>query len=154
VISGAHAECERRDFDLVCFAGGALIWPDPRSYAYRVGSPKDLDAALLVPGTWGAPLESAPVRELLETYCALPACIIGARYGNVPSVTIDRGGGVAETPRHLVELHGRKRIAFIAGLGRESEERQLGYERALREAGVQPDPALLFPGDYTPETGR
>ena len=154
IIYGAHEECERRGLDLICLAGGSLAWPDPRSYSYRVASARDLDAAILVPGTWAAPLETAPVRELLETFLSLPSCIIGARQGDVPSVCIDNERGVAEITRHLLELHGRKRIAFISGRGRESEERHRGYERALRAAGIQPDPALFFSGDYTLEVGR
>jgi sigma-B regulation protein RsbU (phosphoserine phosphatase) len=154
IIYGTHEECARRGLDLICLAGGSLDWPDPRSYSYRVGSPQHLDAAILVPGTWAAPLEAAAVRQLLETYVSLPACIIGARYGDVPSVCIDNESGVADITRHLIERHGRKRIAFISGRGSESEERQRGYERALREAGMEPDPALIFAGDYTLEKGR
>jgi len=154
IIYGAHDECERRGIDLVCLAGGSLGWADPRSYSYRVASPRDFDAAILVPGTWGAPLEAPLVRELLEAYLSLPACIIGARHGDVPSVCIDNESGVADVTRHLLEQHGRKRIAFISGRGRESEERQRGYERALRQAGMEPDPALIYAGDYTLEQGR
>jgi len=154
IIYGAHDECERRGLDLVCLAGGSLGWVDPRSYSYRVASPRDIDAAILVPGTWAAPLDAAPVRELLDAYIGLPACIIGASYGDVPSVCIDNEGGVADITRHLIEHHGRKRIAFITGRGVESEERQRGYERALRQAGMELDPALIFAADYTLERGR
>ncbi|HEU4578703.1 MAG TPA: SpoIIE family protein phosphatase [Polyangiaceae bacterium] len=154
IISGAHDECARRGLDLVCLAGGSLGWADPRSYSYRLAAIRDLDAAILVPGTWGAPLESAPVRELLERFLALPSCIIGARHGDAPSVCIDNEGGVEHMTRHLIEAHGRTRIAFIGGRGVESEQRRRGFERALRAAGREPDPALMFDGDYRAEAGR
>jgi DNA-binding LacI/PurR family transcriptional regulator/serine phosphatase RsbU (regulator of sigma subunit) len=153
IMAGAHEECQRRGFDLICLAGGSLGWPDPRSYCYRIASPDDLDAAILVPGTWGAAIDSRPVLELLEPYLRIPSCLIGARHGDVPSVCIDNEGGVAEVTRHLIEVHGRRRIAFIAGRGTEAEERQHGYERALREAGLEPDPQLFFPGDFSLEAG-
>ena len=54
IIIGAHDECVRRDFDLVCLAGGRLGYADPRCYAYDIASPRELDGAIMVPGTWGA----------------------------------------------------------------------------------------------------
>src|SRR5262245_54385922 len=102
IISGAHEECARRGLDLICLAGGSLGWVDPRSYCYRIASPEALDAAILVPGTWAAPLDSAPVRELLAQYSKLPACIIGAEYAGAPSVCIYNEGGVEVMTRHLI----------------------------------------------------
>ncbi len=154
IIVGAHEECERLGLDLICLAGGSLNWEDPRNYPYRIVSPADLDAAILVPGTWNAALDSAPVRDLMEPYLAIPSCIIGARCGDVPSVCIDNEGGVAEVTRHVIEAHDRKRVAFIAGRGVEAEQRHRGYERALRELGFEPDPELFFQGHYTLEGGH
>jgi phosphoserine phosphatase RsbU/P len=154
IIVGAHDECERRDFDLVCFAGGRLDGEDPRSHAYDIASPRDLDAAILVPGTWGAQLDSTLVQALIERYSNTCACIIGARWRDVPSVGIDNTTGVEEMTRHLIEVHGRRRIAFIAGRGLEAEERQRGYERALRAADLSFDPQLVWPGDYSSKAGR
>lgn len=144
----------RRDLDLVCLTGGNVGRPDPRNYSYCLTSPADLDAAIMVPGTWGAAPDAPAVSALLEPYLAIPTCIIGARMNGVPSVCIDNESGVAGLTRHLLEVHGRRRIAFIAGLGSEALQRQKGYERALREFGIEPDPALLFAGDYNIDSGR
>src|SRR5262245_31410525 len=154
IISGAHEECARRGFDLICLAGGSLGWADPRSYCYRAAAPEDLDAAILVPGTWGAPLDSPAVREQLAQYAKLPACIIGAQYDGAPSVCIDNEGGVELMTRHLIEVHRRTRVAFITGRGVESEQRRRGYERALQRAGIELDGNLIFAGDYTADAGR
>jgi phosphoserine phosphatase RsbU/P len=154
LIHGAHEECARRDLDLVCLTGGNVGRPDPRNYSYRLTTPADLDAAIMVPGTWGNAPDAAPVRALLEPYLAIPTCIIGARIPGVPSVCIDNESGVAGLTRHLLEVHGRRRIAFIAGLGSEALQRQKGYERALREFGIEPDPELFFAGDYNIDAGR
>jgi phosphoserine phosphatase RsbU/P len=154
IIIGAHDECERRDFDLVCLAGGRLDGVDPRSYAYDVAAPRDLDGVILVPGTWGAPLDSALVQALIERYSNARVCLIGARWRDAPSVRIDNMTGVEEMTRHLIEVHSRRRIAFIAGRGLEAEERQRGYERALRLADLALDPELIWSGDYSFEAGR
>jgi phosphoserine phosphatase RsbU/P len=154
LIHGAHEECVRRELDLVCLTGGNVGRPDPRNYSYSLTSPTDLDAAIMVPGTWGNAPDAAPVRALLEPYLAIPTCIIGARIAGAPSVRIDNESGVAGLTRHLLEVHGRRRIAFIAGLGSEAVQRRKGYERALREFGIEPDPALYFAGDYNIDSGR
>ncbi len=154
IIYGAHDECERRGFDLFCLAGGRLTGNDPRSYGYVIASPRDLDGAILVPGTWGAGLESAPVQELLQRYSETRTCIIGARWRDAPSVCVDNSTGVQELTRHLIEVHGRRRIAFIGGRGIEADERQRGYEQGMRSAGLEPNPALIFPADYSFEAGR
>lgn len=154
VIFGAHEECERRGIDLVVLAGGRLDGVDPRSYAYEIAAPASLDAAILVPGTWGAAMDSTPVQKLLQRYSNMHTCIIGARLGDAPSVCIDNSTGVQEMTRHLIERHGRKRLAFIAGRGVEADERQDGFVRALRVAGLTPDPDLFHGGDYSFQAGR
>jgi LacI family transcriptional regulator len=53
-------------------------------------------------------------------------------------ITIDNMGGALAAVRHLAGL-GRKRIAFLGGWGHElvSLERQLGYQSALEELGLE-----------------
>jgi LacI family transcriptional regulator len=55
--------------------------------------------------------------------------------------------------RHLLQL-GHQRIAHIAGSPGQLDavHRQEGWRRALREAGIEPDPRLVAQGDFT-ETG-
>ena len=117
IIYGAHDECAQRGFDLVCLAGGRLQHGDPRAYAYEIPSPEHLDGAILVPGTWGAAIDSPPALELLERYSRIHTCIIGALWRDVPSVRVDNSTGVMELTRHLIEVHRRRRVAFIAARG-------------------------------------
>jgi DNA-binding LacI/PurR family transcriptional regulator len=60
------------------------------------------------------------------------------------SVGGDNFDGGAKATRHLIE-QGRKRIAFLGDPDLpEVMLRHRGYEHALREAGMQPDPRLLL----------
>src|SRR5690606_16150445 len=95
-----------------------------------------------------------PVQELLARFARTPTCVIGARWGDAPSVCIDNASGVHELTRHLIEVHGRRRLAFISGRGLEADERQRGFERALAAAGLALEPALFHAGDYTLAAGR
>jgi len=64
------------------------------------------------------------------------------------SITVDNPHGDCEATRHLIES-GHRRIAYLTGRGDHSSDagRQEGYCRALAEAGMEFDPALVLPGD-------
>jgi LacI family transcriptional regulator len=66
----------------------------------------------------------------------------------------DLAGGTTAT-RHLVEL-GHRRIAHLGGSRGVSTavQRRRGYLAALREAGIEPDPALSVESGYLEATGR
>jgi LacI family transcriptional regulator len=87
-----------------------------------------------------------------------PVVILGhkapfcAAFANVE--TDDIAGSHALT-RHLIEL-GHTRIAFLAGPAAcpWAQERLEGHRRALREAQIEPDDALLFTAGSTIEEGE
>ena len=56
--------------------------------------------------------------------------------------------------RHLVQL-GHRRIAFISGPANnhDADERLAGYRRALEEAQIEIDPALIVEGNYHEASG-
>ena len=51
---------------------------------------------------------------------------------------------------------GHRRVGHILGPAEYlcTRERYDGYCRALREAGLEPDPRMIWQGDFTPEGGR
>ncbi|NLD73780.1 MAG: LacI family transcriptional regulator [Chloroflexi bacterium] len=71
------------------------------------------------------------------------------------SVTVDNRDGGRVATEHLV-CRGHRRIAYIAAaLGHsDSVERQAGYQQALRQAGLEVDPALVLRGDGRAEGGE
>ena len=76
------------------------------------------------------------------------------RENRVPSVTPDEATGGYEATKVLLDA-GHTRIAMInihdvlpAARGRRE-----GYERALREAGIEPDPALVYRGEGIQRSG-
>ncbi|MCM2973195.1 LacI family DNA-binding transcriptional regulator [Larsenimonas suaedae] len=71
-----------------------------------------------------------------------------------PTVGIDNRGATYELTRHLIEL-GHRRIAMIQGPGQSplTRERNAGYQEALEAAGLEADPGLFLPGNFTPRSG-
>ncbi len=72
----------------------------------------------------------------------------------VPSVSVDFGGGTREAVSHLVSL-GHRRILLIDGpfgnIG--SDMRRDGYLKALAQAGIEPDPDLIVDCAWAVEAG-
>ena len=109
-----------------------------------------VDGALLLCGRMlggrGATIDGAglPIVAACET-------IPGAAF---PQVEVDNHAAAEEATRHLVEL-GHKRIAYLSGPAGNVLDvaRRSGYRAALAAAGLQQDPHLEFPGDFTFRTG-
>lgn len=72
-----------------------------------------------------------------------------------PWVSVDNVTGAYTATCHLIKL-GHRRIAHIAGPPeyKASHDRFNGYRRALLEAGIPLDPALVLEGDFLPPSGR
>ena len=70
------------------------------------------------------------------------------------AVSIDNYNGAYVATKHLLDL-GHRRIAAVTGRANSivSEERLNGYFDALLDAGLEPKPHYVFPGDYLPDTG-
>jgi LacI family transcriptional regulator len=74
---------------------------------------------------------------------------------STPWIGIDNVSSAYEATRYLLSL-GHRRIGHILGPTDYlcTQERYTGYCRALREAGLEPDRALLWQGDFTLPGGR
>jgi LacI family transcriptional regulator len=87
----------------------------------------------------------------------LPTVLIDDRgYGAAfPAVTTDNVAGGYAATQHLLQ-RGRRRIAYING-NQEfgcSQDRLAGYLGALHDAGIEPDDALIYEGNFTEERGE
>ncbi|MBO0796418.1 MAG: LacI family DNA-binding transcriptional regulator, partial [Ktedonobacteraceae bacterium] len=74
---------------------------------------------------------------------------------NTPWIGIDNVSSAYEATRYLLGF-GHRRIGHISGPAEFlcSSERYEGFCRALREAGLEPNPALVWQGDFSTSTGR
>jgi LacI family transcriptional regulator len=68
----------------------------------------------------------------------------------IPAVVIENRAGARQAVDHLIAVHGRRRVAFLAGpMGNEDAYgREQGYREALAARGIPFDAALVAPGDF------
>ena len=122
--------------------------------ALRRMQARRVDGLLVVP-VYRLDPKSAVYDELLQR--ETPTVLLGHRapfcHGFVNVETDDLAGAYALT-QHLLEL-GHCRIAFLAGSQAipAAQERFEGHRRALRDAGIESDDALVFAAGNTIEEG-
>ncbi|MXU66021.1 substrate-binding domain-containing protein [Rhodobacteraceae bacterium KN286] len=91
---------------------------------------------------------------LLDLPCPVVLLNCYAEETRFPSVVPDETVGGYRATRHLIE-QGHRRIGMILGEPwmEATQDRQTGYERALAEAGIAFDPALVTGGNWTASSG-
>ena len=132
--------------------------------------------AIIAAGDWDETQEARAVRHLLAQPVealivqdgALPDAALERLAGRLPLVTVGRGpagerstrisidqaAAAYSAVRHLLAL-GHRRVAHLAGPANQphARQRRAGYLRALREAGLPADPALIVEGDFQKRVG-
>jgi DNA-binding LacI/PurR family transcriptional regulator len=96
-------------------------------------------------------------QEIVDLFNAHAPIILQGRidYPNIPSVDINNRKAAEKAVNHLISL-GHRQIAFISNASLQyssCKDRLSGYRRALENAGIIYDDALVFYGDRTPDSG-
>jgi DNA-binding LacI/PurR family transcriptional regulator len=152
VVAGVEAVCAEAGYDTVVVGIGA---PQEGRRVLDVAGPiyRRVDALICV----DVRLTDDELGRLQNERMAI--VYIGPDGGpGIPSLGIDDVEVGKLATRHLIEL-GHRRIGLIHGQPDDPysftvpHRRQQGYEAALREAGIEPDPELVAPGYFAIEGG-
>lgn len=122
---------------------------------FRLPDATAFDGLLVIGTTLQYHLSPSQLDAFLATLPQVPTLCIGFRSQTVPSIVNDNYGGFREVVRHLIERHGCRRIAMIAGpQGQgEAEARLAGWRDACREAQLPLPPELLLQGAFSRASG-
>lgn len=157
--AGIADKAQELDVDLVCFAGGTLRQSpsvDLSNSVYDLAGPENVDGLIIWSGGLNWHVSNEYMGKFCERYRPLPMVSVEVAFNGIPSLLMDDFQGMYLAIKHLIDVHGRTRIAFIKGpdghLG--ARERYRAYERALSEHGLSVDPNLVVQGSFAKDSGE
>jgi sigma-B regulation protein RsbU (phosphoserine phosphatase) len=160
VVRGMRAMAKERGVQLRSFVGGELGSASgtdrERNLLFGMVGPDNVDALVVMAGA----IANLCGRGGLAHFCArfqrMPMCTLSGELPGVPNVVADNRAGVREAVSHLALVHRRTRIAFIRGPieNQDAQERYEAYVSALAENGLAFDPARVFEGNFSPQSGQ
>jgi DNA-binding LacI/PurR family transcriptional regulator len=147
---GAVRACEAAGVDLVCLIGNRMEDRGADARNATLLSQLDADA---IDGLVTINLGHERLAGRVPAHRKVPVASVQAALR--PGVVADNRQGVRLAVQHLVEVHGRRRIAFVRGAPGDvaGEERFDAYHEALGHHGLPADPALVYQGYWEKQHG-
>ena len=146
---GLVDSAKERKYNTFYFAGGWLKDPygfnSQSNIIYDLIDRQNVDGLIIWTSALGRFISEEELQQFCEKYRPLPIVSLGAPISGVPSVLIDSYQAMSDLISHLIEVHDRKRIAFIRGPAGhyDSEERLRAYKDVLKKYRIEFNPDLL-----------
>ncbi len=160
-IQGITAAAEAQDLNMICFVGGKPVafqnpgHAQPSYGLYDVARTEQL-AGIIVSSDLGYELNPQEMHEFFKNYDHIPLIVNALKVDGSPNLIADNLNGMRAILRHLLEVHGYTRIAFIRGPQNQIEaaQRFQAYQDELQAHNLPFDDQLVLPGDFSEESGR
>ncbi len=154
-----YERAREREADLLVVAGDVL--DDPESFdrahaaVFRLLDRGLVDGAL-VSTTVTYRLGHERLQLLDKELGRLPAMGMSVGLGKRPRIDVDNEPGLIALMRHLIEVHGYRRIIHVRGPypNEEAARREALWRTELERAGIEPRPEWLVPGGFDPSELR
>lgn len=149
ILQGIESVIEGHDMHMLVSSGHHRADIEQRAYEFL--RQRRCDALILQ-------LDGASDEQVLDWARAdVPVVVVGRR---VPALAdrciyLDNVAGGYLATRHLID-RGHRAIAHVAGLAgvADAHDRLVGYRRALEDAGIAYDEALVADGDFMEDAGQ
>jgi signal transduction histidine kinase/DNA-binding LacI/PurR family transcriptional regulator len=159
-MAGVLEAAERNDVNLVCFAGGkpASLVSEKKngSYGlYDLVKPEQFDGILLAADIAHG-ISPEEIKNFCRSFPSIPVTSFAVQADGVSSFVTDSEVGMRAIVRHLIEVHGCQKIAFVRGIRgqAEAEQRFRAYKDELKNHNIALDENLVVDGDFSQESGR
>ena len=112
---------------------------------------QSFDAVIMEYGVITSLLEPAQKREFLKEPGDVPILLLAGAEEGYHSITIDNRSGIKQAVRHLVQVHGCKKVGFVSGpkTNQDANERLKAFREAVKEYGLDDSEELITYGDFT-----
>lgn len=138
------------DVELVSYIGGVLHsarYDEEANFMYDLASSAHLDGLIVWSTALGWLVPKPDMSAFLSRFGALPIVSMEMSFPGMHAVLMDDYGGMRAAIDHLIEVHGKRRIAFLRGPTTHEgfESRYRGYIDSLEAHGLALDPSLVVP---------
>ena len=157
---GVADQAQAREVNLFCFSGGIPHWPveheAQKNILFDIAGKQNVDGLLIWANILSHTLDRSSLEAFCQRYAPLPTISMGMVLPAIPSIKIDMRAGMRRLLSHLIETHGRQKIAFIRGseVSQDAEDRYQAYCETLSQYGLPLDPGLIVPGDFRRHSGK
>ena len=151
--------CHKNNFNCVFFLGNSIKEPNgfdsQANVVYGLVGKHNVDGLIVVAGSLFNYISNEESQKLIELYEGIPIVTIARKVPETVSVTVENYTGMYNLVSHMIEEHGRKKVAFIRGPENnpEAEERYRAYREALEKHGITLDGSLVAFGTFAGPTG-
>ena len=159
ILEGIMTQCEKYGYDLCVFASSVHLSFPHTDYVrgetniFALANPDRFDGVILdsvsLTGDPDDRTKKKLVSRLLK-YRNLPKCALELPVGGIHLIPNNNENAIREQCRHVIEVHGRKRICVLTGLkGNEIAETRLAiYLDEIRRHGLDVLPEHIIYGDF------
>jgi signal transduction histidine kinase/DNA-binding LacI/PurR family transcriptional regulator/AraC-like DNA-binding protein len=156
---GVADRAVERNVNLICFSGGIPRWPQQyesqKNILFNIAGKPNVDGLLIWANILSHTLDPPGMEAFCQRFTPLPIISMGMVLPSFPSIRIDMHDGMHKLLTHLIEKHGRRKIAFIRGLevSQDAEERYQAYLETLKQYDIPFQPSLVVSGDFRRYSG-
>ena len=157
---GVADRAQERNVNLICFSGGIPHWPQEyeaqKNILFNIAGQQNVDGLLIWANILSHTLDPKSMEAFCRQYAPLPVISMGMVLPSIPSIRIDMREGIHNLLSHLIEVHGRRKIAFICGLdiSQDAQDRYQAFCDTLGQYGLPVDPGLIVHGDFRRDSGK
>jgi len=141
-ISGVLRATRASNVNTVVVTGGWLATdrrPSERNFVYDLIPEATVDGMLVLAGSLSNQCGVEYFTEWLRRFGKVPVVCIGLEIPGYPSVFVDNGVGTYAAVSHLIERHGRRKIACLRGPAISSEATQRAQQRQVNNCSIAAD---------------
>ncbi|MGK4003480.1 SpoIIE family protein phosphatase [Sorangium sp. So ce1036] len=157
---GVERAARAHDVNLLFAFGETLARPGATGAAqnsiYQLIGRETVDGIIVASATLCHHVGVEGMQRFCRSYAPLPVCSIGMAIDGIPSLVVDNALGIELSVAHMVDEHGRRRIAYIGGPAdnEEAAVRAATYRRALAARAIPLDGRLFAFGGFSLDSGR
>jgi len=159
LIESAVRVATRRGARTLILPGGALnkegVPGRSRGFLYSYLKAADIDGLLLMGGSLSNYSGAEGFERFSRTLPSIPTVVIGLDSATAMTVAVNNHDGVSQIVDHLVDTHGRRKLAYIDGPAESSEAsvRRAAYSAAVKRHGLDLGEEYIVPGGLGREQG-